>query len=251
MNKLKEILTNNRFAVEQHPLRGCVYYLVLTFFAQFFIENTFYAMCVVDLFVYLFVFTRRTVSPIKRPIYTVSVWITCFLTVGCLILTTYCWSRWYMLTIADASSVGYVASMSEADMLLYLFMIAIAAPLGEESLFRYVVLNGFLNVFKRLKEPVKYTLSIVLSAMLFGVMHGTGVHLIVGFVCGLALAIIYCTTNKLSLAILVHSLYNLGTLFVYVPSSIYLCVILTIISLLLTTICIYNISCRQLIIPSV
>lgn len=251
MNKLKEILTDDRFAMEKHPLRGCVCYLILTFFAQFFIENTFYAMCVVDLFVYLFILARRTVSPIKRSIYTVSVWITCFLTVGCLILTTYCWSRWYMLTIADASSVNYVASMSEADMLLYLFMIAIAAPLGEESLFRYVVLNGFLNVFKKFKEPVKYGLSITLSAALFGIMHGTGVHLIVGFVCGLALALIYCTTNKLSLAIFVHSLYNLGTLFVYVPSSIYLCVFLTVISLALTIICVYNLSCRQLVIPSV
>lgn len=252
MNKLKETLLNNEhLKVEKHPLRGCVYYLIITFFAQFFIDNAFYAMCLVDLLIYLFVFIRRTVSPIKHPVYTISTWITSFLTVFCLILTTYCWSRWYMITVADTSSLKYVASMSEADTLIYLFMIAIAAPLGEESLFRYIVLNGFFHMFRNTKEPIKYSFSIVLSAVLFGAMHGTGVHLIVGFFCGLALALIYCTTNKLYLAMILHSLYNIGTLFIYVPSSLWLCIILTVISLILTGISIYNLSCQQLKIPSV
>jgi membrane protease YdiL (CAAX protease family) len=247
MKESKDITaTNKHFAIENHPLRGCVYYLILTFFAQFFIENAFYAMCVVDLSVYLFVFVRRTVSPIKRPTYTVNTWIICILTALCLILTTYCWSRWYMTTIADASSLNYVSSMSEADTLVYLFMISVAAPLGEESLFRYIVLNGFFNSFKKFKEPVRYTCAIMLSAILFAVMHGTGVHLIVGFFCGLALAIVYCATNKLSVSIILHSLYNVGTLFVYVPSSLWLCVVLAIISFLLTAISIYNLSCHQL-----
>jgi membrane protease YdiL (CAAX protease family) len=252
MRKLKDTaVTNNRFAIENHPLRGCVYYLILTFFAQFFIDNVFYAMCVVDLSVYLFVFIRRTVSPIKRPTYAINTLIICIITTLCLILTTYCWSRWYMTAIADASSLNYVSSMSEADTLVYLFMISIAAPLGEESLFRYIVLNGFFNSFNKFKEPIKYTCAIVLSAMLFAVMHGTGVHLIVGFFCGLALAIMYCATNKLSVSIILHSLYNVGTLFVHVPSSLCLCVILAIISFLLTGISIHNLSCQQLKVHSV
>lgn len=242
-------MVNDFFKLEEHPLRGCILYLIFAFIAQVFIDNPFYAMCVVDMLTYLFVYARRRANPMKKRIYTVSTWITSFLTAGCLVITTYCWSRWYMLAVADASSVKYAASMSEANILVYMFMISIAAPLGEESLFRYIVLNGFMYKFRNMKTPVKYTLSILLSAVLFAVMHGTGVHMIVGLFCGLALAIVYCTTNKLWLSILVHSVYNVGTLFVYVPASISLCITLTIISLLLVGICIYNLSYCQLVIP--
>lgn len=244
-------LNDKHIKIEEHPLKGCVYYLIMSFFAQFFIDNAFYAMCLVDLFVYVFVLTRRITSPIKRPVYGIDTRVVSFLTMFCLMLTTYCWSHWYMNTIADTSSLNYAASMSKADTLIYLFMIAAAAPLGEESLFRYIILNSFFYVFRNIKKPFQYSFSIILSAILFGAMHGTGVHLIIGFFCGIGLAIVYCTTNKLYLSIILHSLYNIGTLFVYVPSSIWLCVSLTVISLILACVSIYNLSCRESKIPLV
>lgn len=235
-----------KFAIEEHPVCGCILYLVITFLAEFFIDNVFYAMCLVDLLIYLYIFIRRTLHPIKRPVYTVNTWLIGLITVICLIVTTYCWSRWYMHTIADSSSSAYVTKMSNADVGIYLFMIAIAAPLGEESLFRYVVVNGFLKIFEKVNATVRYSFSIILSAIIFAAMHGTGVHLLVGFFCGLALAIAYCTTNKLSVSIVIHSLYNIGTLFLHVPLSLPLCIVLTIFSFILTGIMIHNLCHNQI-----
>lgn len=239
-------MDKKKFVIEEHPLLGCILYLVTTFFAQYFINNAFYAMCVVDLFFYLYVFIRRTKSSLKKSQYASKTWVINAITITVLIITTYCWSRWYMSTVADNSSIKYANEMSNVNIKLYLFMISIAAPLGEESLFRYIVLNGFFNKFKNMKKPVQYAASIFLSSLLFAVMHGTGVHLLIGCFCGMALSIAYFTTGRLWVSILLHSAYNLGTLFVRVPLSLQLCAVLTILSIAFVTISVYNLSCKHI-----
>lgn len=240
-----------RIEFEKHPLCVCIAYVLCLFAALMIIDNNFYAVCAVDVLFYVFIYIRRkAVSQIKH-IYTVSVWIMCFLTVACLILTAYCWSRWYMIAVADASSVSYMSSLSNNNIVMYLFMISVAAPLCEESIFRYAVLNGFLHTFEKCSNPVKYACAILFSSLLFAAMHGTGVHLIIGFLCGIGFGLAYCTTGKLHMAIAMHMLYNIGTLFVKIPYSLWLCAVLTTISSILIFICIYNVSCRELNIPDI
>jgi len=241
---------SKRFIIEEHPLIACLLYLLASFFAQLFVSNVFYAMCLVNLTFFIYVFIRKTIHPITKPQYGLKTIVISLIAVIILLVTTYLWSRWYMSTIADSASLAYVQTMSSSDIYVYLFMIGIAAPLGEESLFRYIIINGFMKMFSKFKDPIKYTLSIVFSAVIFAVMHGTGVHLFVGFFCGLALAIVYITTNKLSIAIVIHSFYNIGTLFLYVPLSLSLCIVFTIISFLLVGFVVYNLCTNKLLITS-
>ncbi len=80
--------------------------------------------------------------------------------------------------------------------------IVIAAPILEELIFRGIILNGLLKRY----SPVK---SIVISSILFGVVHLNPWQFVAAFLIGLLSGWVYYKTRKLSLSILIHFINNL------------------------------------------
>lgn len=240
----------NRFNmknIEQHPFFGCILYIVVTFFVEFFIDNALYAMCVVNFIFYFYVLYRRYKNKTSISLYRThisdfnrkSIYILAPLLVFFLCITSQFWSAWYMATIHDKLSVTYSDTLSNINPYLYIFMVGIAAPFGEESLFRYIVFNGFQYIFRKYNFLSRSIFSILISSAIFAIMHGTGVHLIIGFIGGIAFSFTYFITNSLSASIIMHSIYNTSTLFLHLPSSLYACISLSFISFMLFVLVFY------------
>ena len=81
-------------------------------------------------------------------------------------------------------------------------VIVIAAPILEELIFRGIILNGLLQRY----SPVK---SIVLSSVLFGIVHLNPWQFISALIIGIFSGWVYYKTRKLSLSILIHLVNNL------------------------------------------
>lgn len=80
--------------------------------------------------------------------------------------------------------------------------IVIAAPVIEELIFRGIILNGLLRKY----SPVK---SIVISSVLFGIVHLNPWQFIGAFIIGLVSGWVYYRTRKLTLSIMIHFVNNL------------------------------------------
>lgn len=78
----------------------------------------------------------------------------------------------------------------------------IIAPLLEEILFRGII-------FARLREYMSVKVAIVISALIFGIIHGNVVQGIYAFIIGICLAYIYERYNTLLAAVLFHMSANL------------------------------------------
>ncbi|HWK58982.1 MAG TPA: type II CAAX endopeptidase family protein [Parapedobacter sp.] len=86
---------------------------------------------------------------------------------------------------------------------IYSFLaIVIAAPIIEELIFRGIILEGLLQRY----SPVK---SIILSSILFGIVHLNPWQFVSALVIGLLSGWVYYRTRKLSLSILIHLVNNL------------------------------------------
>lgn len=80
--------------------------------------------------------------------------------------------------------------------------IVIAAPIIEELIFRGIILNGLLQRY----SPVK---SIILSSILFGIVHLNPWQFVSALIIGMFSGWVYYKTKKLSLSILIHLVNNL------------------------------------------
>jgi len=86
-----------------------------------------------------------------------------------------------------------------------LIKVAIIAPLIEESLFRGIIMHGFMKNYKN-------WYSILISAILFSVYHLNPWQMTYTFFLGLLLGWIMVRTNSLILCIITHSINNLSVL---------------------------------------
>lgn len=80
--------------------------------------------------------------------------------------------------------------------------LVIAAPMLEELIFRGIVLDGLLKKY----SPVK---SIMISSILFGLIHLNPWQFIAALVLGIFSGWVYYKTKTLTLSILIHSVNNL------------------------------------------
>ena len=80
--------------------------------------------------------------------------------------------------------------------------IVIAAPVIEELIFRGIILNGLLRRY----SPVR---SIILSSILFGIVHLNPWQFVSALIIGIFSGWVYYRTRKLSLSILIHLVNNL------------------------------------------
>lgn len=82
-----------------------------------------------------------------------------------------------------------------------LVQIAILAPVIEEILMRGVVLGG-------LKNNYGAAAALLISAVLFAVLHFNMVQTLSAFVCGIVLGLLYLKTNSICCCIIAHCGYN-------------------------------------------
>ena len=129
-------------------------------------------------------------------------------------------------TIADMMKEGVVAEEMEkysesvnrysdvevetvpmADKLLYYVATVLLVPLGEEILFRGLTLGAFLK-----RYPA--WISIIISALLFGLCHGLSIHIGYAFLSGIVIGCVYCFTRNIFYTYIIHLIFNFfgGTL---------------------------------------
>lgn len=87
-----------------------------------------------------------------------------------------------------------------------LFMIAMFGPFSEEFVFRGVVLNGY-------KRSSSVFLSIICSALLFGLMHMNFNQAIYATAMGIMFALVVEATGSLWSSVIAHMLFNVPSVF--------------------------------------
>jgi len=88
------------------------------------------------------------------------------------------------------------------DTVLYVITLCFIVPVTEELTFRGVV-------FGQLRREFGPMASIILSAILFGLLHGISVHIGYAIVCGLIIAAVYNITDSLIAPIILHAVFNI------------------------------------------
>lgn len=102
-------------------------------------------------------------------------------------------------------------AINETIQISSLVYVCITGPAMEEFVFRGVILAGLLK-----KYSVKK--SIVISALLFGIIHLNGIQVINAFFLGIFIGYIYVKTKSIYLCMYFHILFNaLEFIFIYLP----------------------------------
>ena len=96
----------------------------------------------------------------------------------------------------------------EQSLIISLIHVALIAAISEELFFRGLILDGFNNNYSKKK-------AIIISALLFGLIHLNPWQLVSGFVSGLVLAYICIETKSILLCIYMHFLNNAGAVIMY------------------------------------
>ena len=87
------------------------------------------------------------------------------------------------------------------DSLLYLFSLTFIVPFEEELIFR----GAIFGLLKRKMSPVA---AVLISAVIFGVMHKVSVHTAYALICGMILCVCYYYTENIFATTIMHSLFN-------------------------------------------
>ena len=90
---------------------------------------------------------------------------------------------------------------SDKGLLMFLALV-IAAPVLEELIFRGIILDGLLKIY----SPAR---AIVISSLLFGLIHLNPWQFIGGAVAGGFIGWVYFHTRSVLAAILIHAVFNL------------------------------------------
>jgi uncharacterized protein len=91
---------------------------------------------------------------------------------------------------------------SQTGVFAFILMV-IAAPILEELIFRGIILDGLLKRY----SPIK---SILISSLLFGLVHLNPWQFLTGLIIGVFSGWIYYRTRSLSLSIIIHASANLS-----------------------------------------
>lgn len=83
------------------------------------------------------------------------------------------------------------------NIILLFISSSIIGPIYEEILFRYILLNKL----KKFNSPTK---SIIISTLIFSILHLTPIKILYAFILGLILNITYHKTNNILSSILIH-----------------------------------------------
>ena len=87
------------------------------------------------------------------------------------------------------------------DTVLYIISLSFIVPFTEEFTFRGVA-------FGHLRKGFGVWISVVLSAIVFGIMHGVSVHIGYAIVCGIIMATCYYLTDSIFASVILHMVFN-------------------------------------------
>lgn len=111
----------------------------------------------------------------------------------------------YLLTFFEGNTVDTYHAKSEAliqgNVVLRFMVQVILAPIVEEMVFRGCMLERFRKIMPT-------ALAIILSSLMFGVMHGGGIHFIYTVMSGWLMALIAVWTKSIYAPILQHMAFN-------------------------------------------
>lgn len=88
------------------------------------------------------------------------------------------------------------------DTVIYVLTLCFVIPVTEEITFRGVI-------FGQLRRAFGPWVSVFISALIFGVLHGISVHIGYAIACGIIIAACYHMTDSILAPILLHSIFNI------------------------------------------
>ncbi len=106
----------------------------------------------------------------------------------------------FQLTTQSTNTSSTVAGVAVSPVAL--ISIVLLAPLVEELVFRYAAINILIHKFNK-------TWSIIISSLVFSIMHFDFPFVFGYFLIGLVLAVVYVRTNRLLVSFFVHASMNL------------------------------------------
>ena len=90
--------------------------------------------------------------------------------------------------------------------------VCLIAPVAEEFIIRGYVLNGLNNKYG-------FRMALLISTVLFAMLHFNFVQTISALICGLVIGLLYIKTDSLFCCVLTHITYNTISYFVYISAS--------------------------------
>lgn len=102
----------------------------------------------------------------------------------------------------ERQATGMPEHLRDASVVLMGFVLLVLTPVGEEILFRGIMYSAFSDRFGNQK-------GLLLSSLLFALLHGSVIRFIPTFVMGLAYAALSVRTKSIFPAIITHSFVNL------------------------------------------
>lgn len=105
-----------------------------------------------------------------------------------------------LIPLPESMKLAYIKAASQTGVLTFVLMV-IAAPILEELIFRGIILDGLLN---------RYTpaTSILISSVLFGIVHLNPWQFFTGLIMGVFIGWVYHKSKSLLAAIVVHASAN-------------------------------------------
>lgn len=103
--------------------------------------------------------------------------------------------------VSWGASSGSAAAVARSEALPYVVLTLALAPLAEELFFREFLLGRLLGLFP-------FWVAVAAQAALFAWAHGSGVHLYVGAVVGVALALVWVWAGDVRVCAAFHAAYN-------------------------------------------
>lgn len=131
---------------------------------------------------------------------------------------------WVYKTFGDNTfTENYANVFNDPSVLIYTILLtSIVAPIMEELVFRYLLFGYFIA---KKRSFLRYLFFHLLSASLFGMIHGTMVHQIIVLPLAVITAVLMYKTNRIIFPILGHILFNnlsifMGSLLVFYQMGI-------------------------------
>ncbi|MBR3248145.1 MAG: CPBP family intramembrane metalloprotease [Clostridiales bacterium] len=88
------------------------------------------------------------------------------------------------------------------DTILYVFTLCFLVPVTEEMTFRGVI-------YGQLRQGFGPLLTVILTSLTFGLLHGVSIHVGYALVCGLIIAFCYHLTDSLAAPVILHMVFNI------------------------------------------
>ncbi len=107
-----------------------------------------------------------------------------------------------LIPMSESIKEAFMDFGSQTGVFAFLLMV-IAAPILEELIFRGIILDGLLKNY----TPTK---AILVSALLFGLVHLNPWQFVTGFLVGIFSGWVYYKTKSLSFSIIIHATANLS-----------------------------------------